>query len=178
MSVLIEILRVLIPLAIILLLIAGLTGKRLQLEKSISIKQPLETVFDFVRFTQNHEQFSVWFQMDPEMKRTLRGEDGTVGFVYAWNSETNRNVGNGEQEIKEIQTNKSISYTLRFFSPRAGEADSRILFEELSSESCLVRWSFESEMKYPSNLFMPLAKRFLGKQLQKSLTQLKSTIEN
>jgi hypothetical protein len=36
--------------------------------------------------------------MDPDMKKTYRGTDGTVGFVSEWES-NKKDVGTGEQEI-------------------------------------------------------------------------------
>ena len=51
--------------------------------------------------------------MDPDMKKTYRGTDGTVGFVSAWDSEKD-DVGKGEQEIIKITDGERIDYELRF----------------------------------------------------------------
>ncbi len=42
---------------------------------------------------------------DPLMKKQFKGTDGTVGFLYAWDSQNNE-VGKGEQEIERIKDGK------------------------------------------------------------------------
>ena len=39
--------------------------------------------------------------MDPDVKRTSKGSDGTAGFITYWDSQV-KNVGKGEQEITQI----------------------------------------------------------------------------
>jgi hypothetical protein len=73
-------------------------------------------VFDYVRLLNNQDNFSKWATMDPAMKKSFSGTDGTVGFVSAWESKK-KDVGKGEQEIIKITEGQRIDYELRFKEP-------------------------------------------------------------
>src|SRR5690554_6331855 len=70
-------------------------------EREITINRPKQEVFAYIKYLKNQDNFSKWAKMDPAMKKTYKGTDGTVGFVSAWESEQD-DVGKGEQEIKII----------------------------------------------------------------------------
>ena len=63
----------------------------------------------------NQDNFNKWTMMDPNMKRSFRGTDGTVGFVYAWDG--NKRAGKGEQEITKITEGKRLDIEVRFERP-------------------------------------------------------------
>ena len=87
---------------ILLLLITGLfVDGKYSVEREVTINKPKQEVFDYVKYLKNQNQFSVWAKIDPAMKTEFRGEDGTVGFVSAWDSE-NPDAGKGEQKIVKI----------------------------------------------------------------------------
>jgi hypothetical protein len=88
----------------------------MKIEKSIDIRRKGSEVFNYLKFTKNQVNFSVWNMADPGMKKVFHGTDGTEGFVYTWSS-ANKNVGAGEQETKAIVDGKSIEFEVRFFSP-------------------------------------------------------------
>jgi hypothetical protein len=111
MTILIIIAVIAIPLLLALLIKKTYTAKR-----SIVINQPKAVVFDYLRYLRNQDNFSKWATMDPHMKKTYTGTDGTVGFVSAWDSKQ-KNVGAGEQEIKQINEGTSLVYDLRFIRP-------------------------------------------------------------
>ncbi|HEY1022377.1 MAG TPA: polyketide cyclase, partial [Flavisolibacter sp.] len=100
MKILKRILFGIVALVAVLLLIALFVNKDYRVERSVSINKPKEQVFSFVKRAKNQDQFNKWIQADPQVKKTYRGEDGTVGFVYAWES---KEVGKGEQEISGIR---------------------------------------------------------------------------
>src|SRR5690349_21451901 len=77
--------------------------------REITIDKSKAEVFDYVRILKNSDQYSKWVMTDPAMKKEYRGTDGTIGFTYAWDS-TNKNVGKGEQEIKQINDGQRIDY--------------------------------------------------------------------
>ena len=74
-----------------------------------------DEVFDYVKYLKNQDNFSKWASMDPDMQKTYRGTDVTVGFVSAWASD-NPDVGVGEQEIKAITAGQRIDFELRFIT--------------------------------------------------------------
>lgn len=89
--------------------------KDYQVERVIVINQPVNEVFDYLKHLKNQDNFSKWASMDPDMQKTYRGTDVTVGFVSAWASD-NPDVGVGEQEIKAITAGQRIDFELRFIT--------------------------------------------------------------
>ncbi|MFC0182462.1 hypothetical protein ACFFJX_07785 [Pseudarcicella hirudinis] len=84
---------ILLAVFIVLLLVLGLfTRKSYSVEREITINKPKQEVFDFVKFIKNQNTFNKWVLLDPKMRKDYRGTDGTVGFVYAWDSD-NKDVG-------------------------------------------------------------------------------------
>src|SRR3970282_2810088 len=111
--------KILIALAILIaipLIVALFVKKDYAVEREISINKPKQEVFDYVKLLKNQDSYSKWATMDPNMKKTYRGTDGTVGFVSAWESKVD-SVGVGEQEIKKIVEGERIDFELRFIKP-------------------------------------------------------------
>ena len=148
----------------------------MKIEKSIEIHKSSKLVFDYLRITKNQDNFSVWNMNDPDMKKTHQGKDGTVGFIYSWDS-TMKNVGAGEQEITGIEEGKSIDYAIRFFRPMKNTGKSKFQITSLGEERSSVGWIFDSPSKFPMSLFSPIFKKMLGKDLEKGLNNLKSILE-
>ena len=177
MTTLVFILLVIVTLFVLVLIAGAIIGTKMTIEKTITINRPLQQVFDYVKYVKNHDNFSVWAMMDPEMKKEYRGTDGQTGFVFAWDSAKKKNVGAGEQEIEEISDGKSINYELRFFRPMQDVAKARFVFEPSSSNQTKVQWGFYSKMKYPMNVIKPAIQSMLGKNLETGLQNLKAVLE-
>jgi hypothetical protein len=148
----------------------------MKIEKSIMISKSPAAVFDYIKYTRNQDHFSVWNMTDPGMKKVYKGTDGTVGFVYSWDS-TNKNVGAGEQETTGMEEGKRIEYALRFFRPMQNFGNSAFEISGTGEGTSLVRWIFESPSKFPMVLFAPIFKIILGKDLEKGLGNLKVILE-
>jgi hypothetical protein len=115
--------------------------------------------------------------LDPAMKKEYRGTDGQVGFVYIWDSKTNKNVGSGEQETIKLEQNKSIEYEIRFSKPMQNVAKAKFVFFPASSGQTEFMWGFYSPTKFPMKLFKPIFQKILGKDLEKGLINLKAVLE-
>ena len=148
----------------------------MKIEKSIVINRNSGLVFDYLRMTKNQDNFSVWNMADPNMKKKYQGKDGTVGFVYGWDSAM-KNVGAGEQEITGIDEGKSIDYDVRFFRPMQNTGKTKFLITGNGDERASVTWIFDSPSKFPMSLFSPIFKIMLGKDLEKGLIHLKRILE-
>ena len=177
MTVLIIVLIIIIAIVVLFFLVAVFSSKDMAIEKTIVVNKPVQQVFDFVKYVKNHDKFSVWAMMDPDMKREYRGTDGQPGFVFAWDSNKKKNVGAGEQEIKNINEGKSIEHELRFIRPMQSVAKAKFLFEPASANSTKVQWGFYSQMKFPSNAMKPMIQNMLGKQLETGLQNMKNGLE-
>jgi len=152
--------------------------KDYQVERVIVINQPVTEVFDYVKHLKNQDNFSKWASMDPDMKKTYRGVDATVGFVSAWVSD-NPDVGVGEQEIKSITPGKRIDFELRFLSPFQATEPAYMTTVAVDDNQTEVRWGFSGHMDYPMNLmflFMDF-EAMIGADLQQGLDTLKVVLE-
>lgn len=164
---------------VVFVLIAGLFVKKdFAVEKEVIIHQPKQLVFDYIKLLKNQNNYSVWAKMDPNMKKTFTGTDGTVGFISAWSSEAD-SVGQGEQEIKSITEGEKITYELRFKKPFEATNQSYMTTQAIDSNTTKVNWGFFGVTPYPMNvmyLFMDM-EAAVGKDLQGGLNNLKAILE-
>ena len=108
--------KILIVLGILIaipLIIAIFVKKDYAVQREITIRKAKNEVFDYIKLLKNQNNYSKWANMDPKMKKSYSGKDGTVGFISAWDSK-NEDVGKGEQEIMRIVEGEKIEFELRF----------------------------------------------------------------
>jgi len=160
------------------LVVAMIIPKEYAVERQIVINQPKDSVFDYILQLKNQDNFSVWSQSDPKMKKTFTGIDGKVGAISAWES-TDENVGVGEQEIKKITEGERIDFELRFKVPFESTNHAYFTTETISDKDTKVKWGFNGKMPYPMNLMLPFMgmEDVLGKDLQTGLESLKIILE-
>jgi hypothetical protein len=163
---------------ILLLIVALFVKKNYGVVREVVINQPKSVVFDYLKLLKNQENFSVWANKDPEMKKEFRGTDGTVGFVSAWESK-NKDVGKGEQEITKVTDGERIDYELRFIEPFASKSLAYLYMESVSENQTKVKWGFSGKMNYPLNLFLLTMdmEGMIGKDFQDGLNKLKTVLE-
>jgi len=177
-NVLLILLIAILSLIALMLIVALFLKKEYNLHREIIINKPVKEVFDYLKHIKNQDRFSKWVMTDPDMKKTYKGTDGTVGFVYAWDS-TNKRAGAGEQEIIQIEEDRKIDIEVRFIRPFAGIAYTPFTTESLTADRTRVVWGIKNKMKYPMNLmvlFMNMEK-MLGNDIEISLVNLKAIIE-
>ena len=83
MNILLIVLGIIAALILIFLLMAAIAPKGYSVYREIIINRPVKDVFDYIRYLGNQEYYSKWVMTDPGKKTELRGNDGTVGVVYA-----------------------------------------------------------------------------------------------
>ncbi|MEN2282665.1 SRPBCC family protein [Algoriphagus sp. SE2] len=145
-------------------------------EKSVVIDQPKDVVFEYLRFSKNMDQYSVWNIRDPYKKAEYYGKDGTVGFVYKWDSK-DKNVGAGEQKITKLVQNERIEYEMKFERPMKNTGTSKFILSDVNEKQTMVTWDFRGPVKFPMSLFKGFFQKMLGKDLMKSLENLKKRLE-
>ncbi|HZL09975.1 MAG TPA: SRPBCC family protein [Prolixibacteraceae bacterium] len=164
---------------IALILITGLfVNGKYAVVREVTINKSKQEVFDYVKYLKNQRNFSVWAKIDPVMKTEFRGEDGTVGFVSAWDSE-NPDVGKGEQKIIGLTNGERIDYELHFIEPFESTDFAYMSTKTVSENKTKVEWGFNGKMKYPMNLmliFMNMEK-MLAPDLENGLNNLKNILE-
>ena len=170
--------RVLLGIAILVaipLIIALFVKKEYNVQREITINKPRAEVFDYVRHLRNQEQYSKWVMTDPAMQKSFRGTDGNVGFVYAWNG--NSEAGEGEQEIKGLKEGEALEVEVRFKRPMEGIMQAPMYTEALSPTATKIKWGVSGRSPYPMNFMNLFMDRMLGKDLETSLHTLKAILE-
>lgn len=178
MRILKGVLLAILGIVILALVVALFVKKEYAVERQITINKPEPVVFEFIKHIKNQDQYSVWSNLDPAMKKTYSGTDGTVGFISAWES-NKKNVGKGEQEITNIVEDDRVDMKLRFKEPFEAEDDAYMATEAAGADQTNVKWGFKGKMAYPMNLmllFMDM-EGMLGKDLQGGLDKLKVVLE-
>lgn len=160
------------------LIIALFVKKDYRVEKEVVINKPKIEVFDYIKFLKNQDDYSKWNSIDPNMKKTYRGTDGTVGFVYRWESD-NEEVGWGEQEIKNITEGERIDFELRFIKPFESTESIFMTTQAVAENQTKVKWGFSGHMDYPFNMYLLLMnfEEMIGDDLQIGLEKLKTKLE-
>ena len=160
------------------LLLALFVKQDYKVETQVVIQQPAQLVFDYIRFLSNQDNFSVWAAMDPNMQKSYRGVDGTVGFISSWRSD-NPDVGSGEQEITAITEAERIEFELRFTEPFASVSPAYMTTEAITAQQTRVSWGFAGRMPYPMNLMLLVmdVESIIAADLQQGLDNLKLILE-
>lgn len=162
---------------ITLLVLLGLTGKdHFRYERSVTIDAPATVVYGHISTLAGMDQWSPWNELDPQMRKRIEGEDGTVGAVYSW--EGNDKVGKGEQRIDSLVPDKLVRTRLRIIEPWSSESDALV---ELQPEEAGTRvtWAMVGRNDFMGRLmakFMDMD-AMVGKDFEKGLAMLKEQVE-
>lgn len=157
---------------------AAFMEKHFTIEAHILINRPLQEVFSYLKLLRHSEQYNKWVMTDPHLTKEFSGTDGTPGFIYRWNSKM-KQVGQGEQEIKQIIDGERIDYEIRFIKPFTGTSTSSLITSNSGNGQTQVTWTFSGERNYIMCLFHLLLNlsKALGKDLQTSLQNMKTVLE-
>lgn len=176
MNILVTILLVLIGIIALLLILALFMKREHFVKREIIINAPCQKVFDFLKLLKNQEQFNKWAKADQDRNWEYKGTDGTVGFIISWNG--NKNVGEGEKEIINIIEGKRIETQIRFVRPMKTVANVIMETESISDHQTKVSLSNSGTLKYPLNIMIPMVEKKFPKDMDESLSTLKSILEN
>ena len=159
--------------------IAFFLKKEYTVQRETEIDAAPGTVFNYVKFVKNTAHFSKWVMQDSDSRKEYVGTDGTVGFVFKWDSD-DKQVGKGEQEIIAINEGGRIEFEIRFIKPFEGRSIAWMETIAISEHRTRLTWVFNGKMKYPMNiitLFMNMDK-VLGNDMEISLENLKNILES
>jgi hypothetical protein len=155
-------------------IIALFIPKDYKVENFTIINKPKHEVFDYIKFVKNQEQYSKWVMSDPNVKTTLTGTDGTIGFIYAWEGPK---AGAGEQEITGITDGDHITMEIRFIKPFKSIGHTYMETVAESEHSTKITWALSGKSNYPVNLMTALMKGTLKNDIGISLNNLKRILE-
>ena len=175
MNILLTILLVIAGIIALLLIIALFTKKGYAIQREVIINEPLQKVFDYVKYLKNWDNFNERAVADPSKRNEFKGTDGTVGFIYAWSG--NKKVGEGEKEIMLITEGKKIETEIRFVKPFALTGYTNMVTEPVSENQTKVTFSNASTLKYPLNFLLLMVEKGIAKDMEISLSALKNILE-
>lgn len=179
MTILFIVLGTIVGLLALLFIIALFSKKEYAVQRHIVINKPSQEIFDYIKHIKNQDFFSKWVMTDPNMNKVYTGNDGEVGFIYAWDS-VNKAAGKGEQEIKNIIDGKQLDIEVRFEKPMKAVGKTPFYCEAISENETKVFWGMNSKMNYPMNIMLLFINfdKLLGKDIDISLNNLKVILEN
>lgn len=167
---------VILSIIVLLLVVALFINKEYTVEKEVIVNKAKSDVFNYIKHAKNQDHYNKWVEADPNAKKEFRGTDGTVGFVYAWDG--NKDIGKGEQEIRNIEEGKRIDFNLHFVKPMESNANAWMITEAISDQQTKIKWGMHGRSPYPLNLVNIFVPSILGKDLDASLSKLKAILEN
>ena len=159
----------------LLLIIALFMKKDHYVKREIIINAPRQKIFDYLKLLKNQDEFNKHAMAAPDRKREFKGTDGTVGYIYAWSG--NKDAGVGEKEIMNIMEGKKVEMEIRFVKPMAATARIIMEIESLSDNQTKVNLINTGTLKYPMNIFVPMAEKRFPKDMDDSLSALKNILE-
>jgi len=158
------------------LVVALFMKTQFTVEREVLINRPKQEVFNYVKHLKNQEHYTKWAAIDPKMKTTYRGSDGTVGFVSVWESD-NMEVGKSEQEIKRIIEGERIDVEIRFKQPFQSTDPAYTTTESVGASQTKVTSGYTGKMRYPTNLMIFHFRHRIGKDMETNLANLKGILE-
>jgi hypothetical protein len=175
MRILKRLLYVVVGLLVLLLVVGLFLPTTAHVERSINTVASPDTVYEIVSGFKRFNEWSPWYDLDPQAKYTYSGPETGVGAKLAWASEQS-GVGSGSQEIVAVEPGRSVTTKLDF-GPQ-GQATSKLDIEPEGSGS-RVTWSFDTSFEgdFLGRYFGLLFDKWIGADYEKGLARLKELAE-
>ncbi len=166
----------LVVLVVVIVLVAGAVMKKdFHFERKTTINAPKDRVWNNIVMFENHKKWSQWQQLDPKMKTSISGMDGTVGAKMSWESE-HKEVGKGSQTIKSIRDNERIDYDMDLGQGTKPTSYFKVTGDSVKTD---VAWGMDAHIGFPFNaiagIFM--TDKAMNEMFDKGLSMLKETSE-
>jgi hypothetical protein len=159
-----------------ILLVVGLfLPTAVHVERSTTTTASPSTVYGIVNGFGRFNEWSPWFDLDPQTRYTYSGPQSGVGARMEWTSEQ-ADVGAGSQEIVAVEPDRSVTTRLDFGGQ--GEALSKLSIEPEGDGSRLT-WSFDTSFEgdFLGRYFGLMFDHWIGADYEKGLARLKSLAE-
>jgi effector-binding domain-containing protein len=164
-------------LLVVYLVLCATGAKKFTVKKSLVINASSDVIWSELANFNNWEAWSPWHKYDSAMVNTYTGEPGAVGHKNSWTSTV---MGNGSQEIVEMDSEKRMKTALVFadWGPDNITYSEYILAPE--GEGCLATWTMDgSEIPFMFRGLMVLmgAQSSVEKDYEDGLAALKKIVE-
>lgn len=161
--------------AVVAVAIAYILPGQVRVERETVIKAPPADVFKLVNSFENFNDWSPWYERDPNGDYKIEGPATGVGARMIWASEK-PDVGEGSQEIVESVQDKLVRTKLDF--GEMGDANAFFQIEPTGEHTKLV-WGFDTELGLNpiSRYFGLMFDRWIGADYEHGLAKLKNLAE-
>ena len=153
-----------------------LLPKQVHIERSIVVERPASMVFELLNSYRYFNEWSPWFDMDPNAKYRYSGPEAGVGARAEWSSEE-PGVDSGSQEIIASEPPRLVRTSLDFGDQGSATAELRL---QPANGSTRVTWAFDTVLDASpvDRYFGFFLDAILGPTYEDGLTRLKALIEN
>ncbi len=171
-----KLLKVLLYVVIALALVFVVGGLLLpgtsHVERSITIQRSPAQVYTMLNSFKRFNEWSPWYEMEPEAMYSYSGPQTGVGAAMAWEG---KKVGSGSQRIVESLADSKVVNALDFGGSQA--TATYALTPEAGGTR--VTWSLDSEHGHNlvSRWFGPMMERMVGPDFEHGLAKLKTVLE-
>jgi uncharacterized protein YndB with AHSA1/START domain len=162
---------------VVLLFLAGLLLPRsAHVERSITTTARPETVYGLVDGFQRFNEWSPWAGLDPATKYTYSGPATGVGARMEWTS-ANPDVGNGSQEVIEIEPGRRVTSKLDFGMDNPTTSTISLMPDGTGTR---VTWTLDTDFSGSllGRYFGLALDRMVGPDYEQGLAQLKAVAES
>lgn len=171
--------RILVGMAglIAILVVIGLfLPASIEVERSISIDAPATEVYAVVSDFRRFNDWSPWYELDPQASYSISEPASGVGATFAWESE-DPSVGSGSQQIIELEPNRLVRVNLDFGAQ--GMAIASYELQPLGEQSTRITWSMETDFGYDlvGRYVGLMIDDWVGRDYEKGLARLKAIVE-
>ncbi len=165
------VLGIIVVLVVAFLLVGMLLPSGQYVERSAIVRAEQAEVFALVSDYRQFNRWSPWAERDPETEYEFSGPATGMGAKMSWRSE-DPNVGNGAQEIVEIQPDTMVRSKLTF---EGFDTPSYATFAlEPTDDGTQVTWSFDANMDTMVGRYMGLMMdKWVGADYERGLVRLK-----
>jgi effector-binding domain-containing protein len=163
-------------LAVLLIVVGFFLPSTAHVERSITIGAPPCTIFAVVNTFQTFNEWSPWYELDPNTRYTFSGPPIGPGAKMSWTSD-NPDVGNGSQEIVASEPCTLVRTKLDFGEEGVADAFFRL---EPAGTATRATWGFDTDFGYNliGRYFGLFFDSMLGPDYEKGLQNLKTFAEN
>lgn len=176
MKIIRNLLIALVAIVVVLAAVGLFLPDRAHVERSITIEAPASAMFSLLNGFGSFNQWSPWYERDPDAEYRFEGPATGVGAKMYWSS-NEPDVGSGSQEIIEIEPGRSVKTALDFGAQ--GTATATFIIEPAESGST-VTWSLDTEFGYDLMgrwLGVLFFDKWIGGDYEKGLESLKRLAE-
>ena len=166
---------ILLLIVVVIAIAIAVLPSKAHVERSMVINSTPSAVYSQLNSLKKQNQWSPWFDIDPETEYVYEGPESGVGSKVSWKSD-HRDVGVGSQWIVEATPNELIKTKLKF-EDFEDEAEAKFVLTP-EGENTQVTWTFDTNFSGIFKLIAPMMKTQIGSSFEQGLANLKDVVES